>query len=872
MTNKGNCAILAGSVFVCLILLFSCSTDIANKKRIEQAQNIVFNELMPRNRTGLLNGKQKPADWIEIKNTSDEPVSLNGFQLAFVTKNTDDTKGDRINDAKGNKDNKESKKNKKNKKKKGDKKEDSSQKGNKSNAVNSDGNTTWTFPDFTIRPGECVIIFADNGKSEEAKSRTLSAEFKLPKDGGTLQLLSPAGTLIKEMKYGRLEPDQSLALQDDGSYEPTYWQSPGFDNTRDGYEKAMEIMSDQRHDPLKISELMTRSAKASDNWIELMNYGDKEIDLSNYSLSKKLGKNEEYWPLPSRKLQPGRMITIQLAGRHANSGNPLQAPIKPGDSETIVLSRDGKFVDGVCAKMTTIGGSIGRIEGKKGFFYFPSPTRNRANGDGGRRFIARMPRFDKKPGIYPDDKELCLRLKEKDHVVRYTTNGSSPTSASPVMGDSITISRGTVIRAYAEGDSVSLPSNIATATYLPGVKHDLAVMNVTVDNADLYDYNHGIYAKGPGYGDEWPHPGANYWKNWTKNAHVEFFDGKEGFSTDCGIRIFGGFSRDEAKKSFRLKFRGRYGDAKVDYDFFDNGKRVDLKDLVLRSGSQDYNRCMIRDEFFTSLMKAESPGLLIQDYRPVALYVNAEYFGLYYLREKIDKHFVARKLKVPADSISIIVSKGYWEEGTVKDYNRLMGYVKSHDMATASNYEYVKRNVDLQGLIDYKLGEIFSGNTDVGNIRYVRSESSRSDRKWHFVFYDLDATWVGYKPEADFYLSTGGSAAESLVTEHNILINRLLANKDFRALFLERLSHHLATTFSTGNTTAVFDALVARIRPEMKLNCGRWPQLSYNQWEKNLDEFKEKFADKPKIMLNDLRQYLRITDEENKKYFSKLGY
>ena len=357
-----------------------------------------------------------------------------------------------------------------------------------------------------------------------------------------------------------------------------------------------------------------------------------------------------------------------------------------------------------------------------------------------------------------------------------------------------------------------------------------------------------------------------------REGDLFLFDGGEGFSTDCGIKIFGGFSRFEAKKSFCLKFKNTYGAKEVTYDFFDQGESVTLSDLVLRSGSQDYNRCMVRDEFFTSLMAAQSPTLLTQPYRPIALYVNAEYFGLYYLRDKIDRDFVARRLGVSNDSITILMSVGYQEEGSNKEYNRLMNFITSQSMADKDNYDYVKERVDLLGLIDFKIGEIYSGNSDVGNIRYVRSTDEGSDKKWHFVFYDLDATWVGDKPTASFYLSASATDGEASVGVHNRMISRLLTNSEFRQLFMERLSHHLHNTFTVKNTTAVFDALVKTIRPEMKRNCERWPQLSYNTWEKNIVKFRERFSVKNKMMLKDLRQFLSITEEENKKYFSDLGY
>lgn len=857
MSKRNDFALIFGFA-IGVLGFFSCTVGSADKERIDKAQHIVINELMANNRTGLLNEQNEPADWIEIKNTSNDSINLEGFELTIIRKKREKKAG---------KDNDNSNAGEKN----GGSVNNGGDNDEETEDSSDEETLSWEFPDVTIAGGECLLIFADNGDSSDSET-LLSADFKLPKAGATVQFKSPAGDVLSEVKYGKMSPDESYARQSDGKYKATYWRSPGFENNREGYEAAMIKEAGQRKSPLLIWEVMSRAKNSNENWVELKNTGDKEIDLSEYRLSKKLGKRKEGWALPSRKLQPGEFITLQLAGRKKNPYNSMQAPIKPGDSETIVLSKGGKFVDGVCAKMTTIGGSVGRAKGKKGFFYYSTPTRNAENGKDGRRFIAEMPEFDKKPGVYSKGDTLCIRLKDKTQRVHYTLDGRVPTSSSPVFGDSLLITRGMVVRTFAEGDSVNLRSNVATATYITGVEHTIPVMNISVNKSDLYDFNTGIYADGPGYGEEWPHKDANFWKDWTKNAHVELFDGDKGFSTDCGLRIFGGYSRNEEKKSFRLKFRGVYGNPKLDYDFFDEGESIELKDLVLRSGSQDYNRCMIRDEFFTGLLGSKSPTLLTQSYRPVALYINGEYFGLYYMRDKIDKNFVARKLDLPNDSINIIMSKGYNEEGPKTAYNELIKYVQTHDMTNKENYTYIKNLVDLQGLIDYKLGEMYSGNTDVGNIRYVRSTAPGSDRKWHFVFYDLDASWVGYKPSAEYYFSMGGSAADANVTHHNILINKLLANKEFRALFLERLSYHLTNTFSTENATAVFDELVERIRPEMKLNCERWPKLSYNQWEKNIEEFKKKFTDKPQVMLNDLRKYLNITEQENKKYFGNLGY
>jgi len=453
--------------------------------------------------------------------------------------------------------------------------------------------------------------------------------------------------------------------------------------------------------------------------------------------------------------------------------------------------------------------------------------------------------------------------------------GDNPTSDSPLYSEPIKIGKTTIVRAYCEGDSSTLSSNTAMGTFIIDESHTIAVVNITVNKDDLYNNTRGIYVNGPGYNNQFPHTGANYWKKWWKKAHVELFDnipGQEGFSADCELAIFGGFSRALAKKSFKIRFKNDKGPSQVTYDYFGNGNPVKLKNFVLRSGSQDISGAMIRDEYFTSLMQENSPNLLTQDYRPVALYINGEYFGLYYIREKIDDDFVARHLDVSNDSVTIMMSGLYCEEGSKAPYNQLISYVKNNDLTQPEHYNYVKDHFDLEGLIDCKLGEIYSGKVDAGNVRYVLSQDPKGDGKWHVVFYDIDACWgcLNSPRPVSFHLKLEGTYVVRAV---NTLTHYLLENKDFRKLFLERLSHHLHTTFTYGNVTSRFDELIKTITPEMERNCKRWPDVkSYNSWEKHLEKFRSMFKDRDKDMLNSLRKELSITDEENKQYFSDLGF
>ena len=152
----------------------------------------------------------------------------------------------------------------------------------------------------------------------------------------------------------------------------------------------------------------------------------------------------------------------------------------------------------------------------------------------------------------------------------------------------------------------------------------------------------------------------------------------------------------------------------------------------------------------------------------------------------------------------------------------IIGVGSTHNLAEKECYDYVNDRIDLVGLIDYKLGQMYSSNTDLGNVRYVQSKDPQSDQKWHIVFYDLDATWAHNAPAADYFSANSDATVKRV---QNILIQELLKNQEFRQLFLQRLSLHMHETFSTENATAVFDNIINTIKPEMRRNCERWPGL-----------------------------------------------
>lgn len=707
---------------------------------------------------------------------------------------------------------------------------------------------SWVFPDTLLQPGQRVVVFA----TKSDLPTQLHCDFKLSSKGDTIQLLSRSGKVLSEVGYRSMKADEVLALTTDSVYESSFRPTPGLPNDRDSYHQYLQLLDNQRTSPLLIWEYVRLPKEANvgtkaRRWIELKNVSADTLSLADYALTNQVG-DSTLLQLPAQRLAPGALFLF------IDSAHVLK-------NKTIVLQRRGHFADGVNARKAYFGVSMGRLSSRPGFHYTDRPSPSADNDEHSFEDVTPAPVPSVIPGAYKSKNLYINFTTAEGSDVHYTLDGSLPTAGSPVAHDSLLIERNTVVRAFASRQG-ELPSEPFMGTYIVGAEHTLPVVCVTVNHADFFDPINGIYTKGLHADSIFPHVGANYWKDIERPAHVEFRDSAGGFSYDCGIKIFGGFSRARDKKSFHIKFHSYYGQAKLHYDLYGRGTDEEYNSFVLRSGSQDDIGVMVRDEFFTSLMAPECPTLLVQDYRPVVLYLNGEYWGIYFIREKINKEFVGRHLHADPEQTQLLMQQHLALAGSSRDYISMVNYAIQHDMRDSLHFAYMAKRVDFESLIDFKLGEFYCGNTDAGNIRYCRTTDPRCNGKWHWIYYDLDASFYAIQ-QLDFYIrGISLEAPISSVSSYNVLINRLLDNPEFRLLFLKRWTYHRQHTFQPEHARAVFDRLISLIQPEMPRNCQRWPAMSYTTWQKHVEHFRQQLRTRLPLLHQDLLRELKVTEDE----------
>ena len=681
-------------------------------------------------------------------------------------------------------------------------------------------------PDITLKSGEYAVIDC------------AQIDFDLPLYGGTLMLTRNDGVLAASVSLPAAKKNRSYG-------DDKEWNSPtpGLPNTE---ESRLSYAFDRKG--LVINEIVASNTKyyAKDgeyyDLVELKNTGNETVELSDYYLSDSQ-KNLKLYNLPAQKLAPGEFYVVVCTGI---DGKYCPLGIS-SDGERLILSRnDGTVSDVLDFPRIPTDRSWGRSA--SGFVYFATPTAGKENGTGFAT-LSSAPEASMESGFYEGPFDVTLGGEGN---IYYTLDCSRPTEKSKLYkGETISITKNTTLRAFCK-DGEKIASDIITFNYfINEIDLTLPVIKMSVVDKDFYGSD-GIY--------------TNYKGKTEIEGHVAFYvDGKEEFSVNCGVKIAGQYSRKYPKKSYQLKFRAKYGNGKLKYDVFEDGEITEFNALVLRSGSEDYEFTMMRDEYVGSMIADYARETLVQKYRPCNLYINGEYIGVYYIREKINQDFVASYWGVDPDTVSILQSHSYIEDGPNGGWSALNKYIQNHDLKTDEEFEYICENFCIESLIDYQIFYTWADNRDEGNTRLCRSPDYDGGR-WHYIFYDSDMAFGMYlqnknKSTADFLF--GKETPKS--GHHNSLIYKLLHNnKTFQDMFLKRLEELCNTAFSNEEAVGHIEHIRDLIDHDMQYTKYG---VSYKSWKVYVPKLINYVTDRADVLRKEFTDLLKLSKSEREKYF-----
>ncbi len=580
------------------------------------------------------------------------------------------------------------------------------------------------------------------------------------------------------------------------------------------------------------------------DWIELYNTTGAAVNLNGWHLSdNKL--NPTKWMIGMVSIPANGFVRIWASGRNINTGT-LHASFKLTQCkpEEIVLANPlGGIIDSLTLKPTQEGHSRGRTtNGAATWSLFLSPTPNASNTTPYSEYATR-PVMNVAPGFYASAQSVTITAPGTGITIRYTTNGSTPTTASTLYTAPISISATTVLRARAFSSNANVPpSFIESNTYFINSPHTVEVVSIFGDQ--IMSLMNGTQSE--------PYVG------------LEYFDRTGAFKTESygNANKHGNDSWAYGQRGIDFVSHDQYGYNYALLDqIFNTKSRTEFQHIIFKAAANDNypfeepGAVHIRDAYVQTLSQKAHLHMDERTWAPSVLYINGQYWGVYDTREKVDDaDFMEYYHNAKEDSLQMLKTwGGTWSEyggaQAQTDWNTLKNYILSNSMTIPANYAYVDNLYSTQSLADYVILNslvVCSDWLNWNTIWYRGLNVNADKKKWRYGLWDEDATFGHYinytgipntTPNANpcdpnNFNDPGGQG-------HVPILNALLQNPTFYQYYITRYFDLLNGPLSCARMEQVLDSMVALIQPEMQQHINRWGNGgTYAGWQANYQALK----------------------------------
>lgn len=472
-------------------------------------------------------------------------------------------------------------------------------------------------------------------------------------------------------------------------------------------------------------------------------------------------------------------------------------------------------------------------------------------------------------GFYDEDIALTVTTI-KEGAVYYSTDGSAPEKGDaantyqykePILltaGEEEAVKIFKFQAFYEDGTA----SEVYTNTYFMGKnvkqRYDTLVISLVAEPDDLYGYDNGIFIEGR-LRQEWlkEHPDeeivydtpANYnvrGRKSERDTYIEMFepDGSKIIAQNGGIRISGNFTRQSEQKSFKLYARRAYDDVnnRFRYAFFsDMHSPIDgsiigkFKSLKIRNTGNDRSEGFIRDELGMTL--ATQAGFQdTQSVRPVSVYINGVYQGLYWIHSTYDEEYFEGKygeydgtMVVIGNSETNMVtdSDNYLENKYAEEYTDIYNKYSTADLTDESLFQELNSYIDIGNYLQYYALEVYMANKDwpFNNLQAYRYEAGENgylensvfDGRYRYLLYDVDTT-MGLGQIRETLEEAQSFETLKMLEERNYapLFTALMKREDCKKYFTSYICDLMNGAFSPENVSRVLDEMHQLRENEMK--------------------------------------------------------
>ena len=590
-----------------------------------------------------------------------------------------------------------------------------------------------------------------------------------------------------------------------------------------------------------ISEVLSSNRSSGEDedgrtsdWIEIHNDDESTVQLAGWSLSDDAelpGK----WTFPSVSLAPDERLLVFASGESRSTADgELHANFSLAASGEYIGLFTPEIPPTIVSEYaplppTRADHSYGVAEdGSIGWFAEPTPLD--PNAPTALIGFVEDITSSRAHGLHSEPFDLELTTVTPGATIWFTLDGSEPTPTNgsryvaPLRIEGVPDRAVVTLRAagYASG---RVPSRILTQTHVftaevttqpdrpdgfplrwgsaPGVDYgmdpeiitsaavaqqvvegleSLPTLSIVTDTESIFGAN-GIYSRPQSEGVAWERACSAEWIP---------IDGREGFQVDCGLRIFGGASRNpdrSPKHSLRLLFKGIYGPTKLRYSLFEDSAVREFDTISLRGNynnswihwdnGQRSRGMMLRDQWAKDTTLDMGQVGTHGGYANV--YLNGLYWGVYNVVERPSAPFAAAHQGGDKEEYDALNS-GVAVDGNATAWSRTQQAVNAVG-TDLGRFLALDEWLDVGNLIDYMILNFYGANADWDDHNWYAARRRVEGGQWRF--FSWDAERILESP-------TGNRTNVNLSGKPSGLHQRLRALPEYRRLFGDHVERHLA--------------------------------------------------------------------------------
>jgi len=258
--------------------------------------------------------------------------------------------------------------------------------------------------------------------------------------------------------------------------------------------------------------------------------------------------------------------------------------------------------------------------------------------------------------------------------------------------------------------------------------------------------------------------------------------------------------------------------------------------------------------------------------RPVVVYFNGKYYGIYDLGEELNANFLVTRYGVDKDMVELVRRNNFASRGTEDDIRRLRAFADKNNMSDQAKFDEYCTWIDMEYFTDYYIARTYFSDSDMFNQKYWRTTDYAI--KWRPVLYDLDFAFrnsATHNMIGKYFTPGGVPSNDGSLTSMNLFI-ALNQNAGWRDYCVERYVQVICEYFNAERMAHIFDEMVAEYEPEMPRHIARWKKpASMSTWKEHLAKMRDITQKRPEAALQQLQKQFKVSDARMQELIAKYG-